>query len=479
MHSSGNPTIPIRILLLEANEQDRADFCRRMQKASPPCLVRECGNAKEAQALLADDPDGYDLLVVDQKLPDAAGIDFCRDLLQRGAKFAMVLLTRHGSEQLAVTAFKSGIHDYIIKDKQRGYLDLLPAMLPEVVNKHRERDRRRQVEAALEESQLRLQQIVAGSTVATFVIDQNHVVTHWNKACEVMTGIAPAQMVGTRQQWRAFYPKQRPVMADLILDQALEPDIQRFYQDRFRKSDLIDGAYEAEGFFNKMGEHGRWLFFTAAPLRDMEGRIIGAIETLQDFTERRHAEAALRESEERYRQLSITDSLTKLYNSRQFYSQLKAEILRSSRYNSPLSLLVLDIDNFKHVNDTCGHLEGDRVLVKLADAIRSCLRATDSGYRHGGEEFAGLLPETTLENAHIVAERLRAHFAAEPHKTSSTVDGTVLLMPTTVSIGVAELLPDEGFEHFMRRADGGTYEAKRLGKNRVAVVASTQPPQPM
>lgn len=474
MHNQSSPTTPIRILLLEANEQDRAAFRDGMQKGAVPCLITECARATDAKSLLAANPDDFDLLVIDQKLPDAVGIEFCRVLLEQGAKFAMVLLTAHGSEQLAVAALKTGINDYIVKDAHGGYLSLLPVVLPEVVNNYRERHMRRQAESSLEENQLRLQQIVDGSTVATFVIDQSHVVTHWNKACEVMTGMPAAQAIGTRQQWRAFYPEERPVMADLILDNALENEVERFYQNMYRKSALIKDAYEAETFFPNMGENGRWLFFTAAPLRDAEGRIIGAIETLQDFTERRRAEAALRESEERYRQLSITDSLTNLFNSRHFYDQLKMEVIRSVRYGSPLSLMVLDIDNFKHFNDTCGHLEGDRVLVKLADVIRGCLRNTDCGYRYGGEEFAVLLPETELHNAQIVAERLRARFAAIPHTTLPTTEKPVLAMPTSISIGVAQYVPGEDFQNFVRRADGGTYEAKHQGKNRVVAVESAQ-----
>ncbi len=107
-----------------------------------------------------------------------------------------------------------------------------------------------------------------------------------------------------------------------------------------------------EDFFPTVGESGRWLYFTAAPLRNAAGEVIGAIETFQDVTERRRAEEALRDSEERYRSLSETDSLTGLYNSRHLHEQLPAEIESApSAISSPLSLLVLDCDNFKAVND--------------------------------------------------------------------------------------------------------------------------------
>jgi PAS domain S-box-containing protein len=139
-----------------------------------------------------------------------------------------------------------------------------------------------------------LAQIIQGDPVPTFVISAEHVVMHWNKACEAITGVPAAEMVGTRRQWRPFYPQERPVMADLIVDGKAESYFAEHYHDNLRPSAIVPDAYEAEGFFASCGDQGRWLYFTAAPLRDPEGRVIGAIETLQDITERKAAEEALR-----------------------------------------------------------------------------------------------------------------------------------------------------------------------------------------
>jgi len=311
----------------------------------------------------------------------------------------------------------------------------------------------------------RLQQIVDGSSVATFVIDQNHVITHWNKACQRLTGKPAAEMVGTQEQWRAFYPDKRPVMADLILEGARIKEIACFYPGIFRKSALIEGAYEAEAFFPNFGETGRWIYFTAAPLFDSVGEIIGAIETLQDITAQRQAEAALKQSEERYRQLSITDNLTGLFNSRHFYSELKSEIARTLRHGHPLSLMLVDVDHFKQWNDSYGHLEGDRLLEQLGRIIRNCLRGGDTAYRLGGDEFVVLLPETELESARMVAERLRSMFAAR-HQPLPPADR---MAPCTLSIGVASYESSEAFKDFVGRADFGAYQAKHQGRNRVVV----------
>jgi len=149
---------------------------------------------------------------------------------------------------------------------------------------------RKRAEEALRESEERISQIIQENSIATFVIDSNHIITHWNRACENLTGISASEAIGTQKQWSAFYSAKRPVMADLISDGAPEDEMERYYSGEYRKSTLIESAYEAEDFFPSLGEKGKWLFFTAAPLKNIKGRVIGAIETLQDITERKQAE---------------------------------------------------------------------------------------------------------------------------------------------------------------------------------------------
>ena len=148
-----------------------------------------------------------------------------------------------------------------------------------------------------------LAKIVDGSSISSFVINKNHKVTHWNTAVEALTGIKRAEIVGTDEQWRAFWPEKRPVMADLIVDGVSADEIKEYYQGRSQQSLLIDGGYEAEGFYPALGRGGKWLHFTASPIKGPDGEILGAIETLQDITERKRAEEALRGSEEKYRSL--------------------------------------------------------------------------------------------------------------------------------------------------------------------------------
>ncbi|BBO74682.1 diguanylate cyclase response regulator [Desulfosarcina widdelii] len=165
------------------------------------------------------------------------------------------------------------------------------------------------------------------------------------------------------------------------------------------------------------------------------------------------------------KKLSITDGLTQLYNSRHFYSQLKGEIERCNRYEHKLSLLLLDIDNFKEYNDSYGHLEGDKILVRLGRVIRSCLRKMDTAYRYGGEEFTIILPDTDGDEARTVAERLRTAVSSEDFTDGSRPDVRI-----TISIGVTQYFQEEKIASFVQRADQAMYRSKQAGRNKVSCI---------
>jgi two-component system cell cycle response regulator len=168
---------------------------------------------------------------------------------------------------------------------------------------------------------------------------------------------------------------------------------------------------------------------------------------------------------EELKNLTIRDDLTGLFNSRQFYSHISQEVDRSNRYFRPLSLILMDIDNFKLLNDTHGHLFGDKILSGMGDIIKSAIRMQDTAYRYAGDEFTIILPETELEMAIAVAERVRQ---AIENETKVLSDPRPLKV--TVSIGVVEYLTDEEIKNFVHRADSAMYASKKKGRNSISFV---------
>jgi diguanylate cyclase (GGDEF)-like protein/PAS domain S-box-containing protein len=203
------------------------------------------------------------------------------------------------------------------------------------------------------------------------------------------------------------------------------------------------------------------------PFRDTEGREYVAAFAVDITTDKeaerqiRDYQRALEDANERLRTLAVTDALTGLGNRRAFEGALEREHAIARRYDQPLSLLVLDIDDFKSFNDRFGHDDGDRVLQCVAGVVQKSFRATDYCARYGGEEFAVILPNTPKQSAAESAERLRMAIG----------DCELYANPISISIGLATMHSTDWTKaEFFRRADEALYKAKRDGKNRVAVV---------
>src|SRR5215212_956495 len=194
--------------------------------------------------------------------------------------------------------------------------------------------------------------------------------------------------------------------------------------------------------------------------------ILGWVSSLQIQSYRRKSFKAYmqeKDAKEMVAYLANIDSLTKSLTRRHFFNIAESEFLRFSRYRRSLSILVLDADHFKNVNDTYGHYAGDLVLRSLSLVVLEQKRAQDTFGRLGGEEFSLLLPETNLEQAKVVAERVQKTWAQTP----CPVDGHLIY--STVSIGVTEAnQEDKMFEDVLRRADRMMYKAKQSGRNQVA-----------
>lgn len=194
----------------------------------------------------------------------------------------------------------------------------------------------------------------------------------------------------------------------------------------------------------------------------MVDRLRSAYEGLEKKIQWRTAK--LNDANKRLGVLAITDGLTGLYNHRHFYDRLEEEMERAIRYRRPLSLMIMDLDNFKHYNDSQGHLAGDGVLKGVARCISSSLREVDIVARYGGEEFAIILPEIDGAGASTLAERVRGAVEAHPFRQKEVQPGGSI----TISIGIATYPHDtDDFRELIDMADRALYVAKEGGRNRV------------
>jgi diguanylate cyclase (GGDEF)-like protein/PAS domain S-box-containing protein len=183
---------------------------------------------------------------------------------------------------------------------------------------------------------------------------------------------------------------------------------------------------------------------SGAFLKDKNGKRIGTLGISKDISERVELERRLRE-------LSITDNLTGLFNQRHFRERAQAEIQRAKRQHLKLSMVLVDLDHFKRVNDELGHLEGDRILRRAAETISKSIRGgVDVAFRYGGDEFIVLLPGSGLKKSEIVARRIQQAFEAHPEKSA-----------VTFSYGVSCLRPGDTVDDLIHRSDERMYRAKK------------------
>ncbi len=291
--------------------------------------------------------------------------------------------------------------------------------------------------------------------VPTFVLDPAGRVIIWNRACEELTGVRASEVLGTKKHWTGFYDAPRPCLADLVL-QGTSGEL--LYVQVALKSDRAALSAENWCVMPHLGSR-RYLAIDAGSIYSDTGELLGVVETLRDMTVQHEAQQSLKT-------LASLDGLTGLANRRTFDHTLEQECRRSKRTGHPLSLLMIDIDYFKLLNDHFGHQAGDDCLKQIASIVGGeILRPGDLAARYGGEEFAVILPATPIQGAEVVASRLLTAVGAlaVPHPGSPY--GAL-----TLSIGVGGLSGDDGRNpaDLVHAADQALYRAKNEGRNRFA-----------
>ncbi|MCW7754514.1 diguanylate cyclase [Desulfobotulus sp. H1] len=296
------------------------------------------------------------------------------------------------------------------------------------------------------------------------VVDDDNAIRSAMEAYINMDGFQTASVASAEEaieHLQTFGPVD-VVITDIMMEGMSGLELTDYIRNNYDTDVIIMTGYSAEYSYEEAIRRGASdILFKPARFEEILLRLKRVLRERKLTHEREVMLAKLQE-------LSITDELTGLYNSRHFHARIAKEAERFRRNHHPLSLLLLDIDHFKTYNDTYGHLEGDQVLMRMGDIIRNSLRSMDSAYRYGGEEFTILLPETDAEEALVVAHRIQESLLSAQFFPAGTSEP----VPITVSVGITEYMEEEAVVTFIQRADMAMYCSKNNGRNQITSLLS-------
>jgi diguanylate cyclase (GGDEF)-like protein/PAS domain S-box-containing protein len=424
-----------RMLLIE-DVAATAEVVKRYLEASGEVAVQSAGTLGEALQKIASS--SFDLIIADLNLPDSTGLETL-DRLTQATKCLIIVLTIEEGRRIRDEALARGAYDFLQKDQ------LSQAALGRVV-------RLATIQAstfrALRESEARFRSLTELSSDWYWEQDAELRFVATAGVTDARGGITPAAHLGKRR-WEL--PN-----TEIVGQTWDEHRAALAARSTFRN--LLLRRLDASGEVHFVAVAGR-------PMFDAQGLFRGYQGVASDVTARVRAEEALRRANEQLELLALHDPLTGLANRRKFAERFEYDMARSVRARTPLSLLMIDIDHFKAINDRHGHLAGDTCLKVLAGLLARNVRVVDLVARFGGEEFAVLLPEMSSDQALLAAERIRSQVASHPVGLGEAVAPVAM----TVSVGAST---SEGtgaviLEDLLARADEAVYRAKRSGRNQV------------
>jgi diguanylate cyclase (GGDEF)-like protein/PAS domain S-box-containing protein len=423
----------LSVLLVE-DDAEHADIVEaRLRDAG--FRVERASTGPQAMARL-EKGEPVSALVADFRMPAMSGLDLLKELRQRGFDHPFVLLTAHGGEEVAIEALRGGASDYLIKDVDLGYLDLIGPTVERAIEKLRFLRENLMLATALE------------NTPAAVAITSPAGVTEYvNPAFEQLTGQRREEALG-RPLRLAGLPAGVPEMS--VEMRAL----------------IADGRpWQGEVESTRPDGRRRYVDLAVSAIKNPSGNLVNVIWTQHDITERKLGELAVTRVNKELRELAVKDDLTGTFNRRYLDGSLQREFVRARRYRLPFSILMIDIDRFKEANDRFGHPFGDYVLRTISDLMREASRETDIITRYGGEEFCLLLPNTDREGARNLAERIR-----------SVVEGHVFEQgdrraAITLSVGGVTLGESDAksAQDLVDCADQALLRAKESGRNAVCL----------
>lgn len=419
-----------RILYME----DDAGLARLLQKnlRRQGYEVELAENGEVGLAMLRDS--SYDLVLTDNNMPVCEGVEVIRKLAAEPEAPPVIMVTGKGNELTAVEAMKLGATDYIVKDVDMGYLELLPTVIEKALQKRQMIKEREQMFNVIMESEERYRRLVD--------LSPDGIVIHSKEGIEFVNPAGSSLL-------KAESP------ADLQL-RKLSDFVHSQFHDSFQNlMEIIENSsYPApwrEGKFVCLDSTEVDVEVSGVPFFYQGKQAVQFI--FRDIRERKAAQ-------ERLEYLANFDALTGLPNRRLFFDRLTCILTHCKRYNEQFSLLFLDLDRFKQVNDTMGHDAGDELLGEVAQRLQKCLRSADTVARMGGDEFAVILSRImdSTDNA-IVSEKIVSSLS-HPF----IVQGQECRIGVSIGISV---FPEDAVcaESLLKAADNAMYNAKVNGRN--------------
>ncbi|MEK6700616.1 MAG: diguanylate cyclase [Nitrospirota bacterium] len=419
----------IRILYME----DDPGLSRLLQKRlrEKGYAVDTAANGEEGLAMVESSP--FDLLLVDYNMPGCGGIEVLRTLTSRGAFPPVIMVTGNGNEDVAVESLKLGASDYIVKDVEMKYLELLPVVIEQVISKQRLIRERQQMLEQLRESEERYRRLVELSPDGIAIQIDGRIV-FINPAGTMLFGASRAE--------------------DLIGKSLFD----LFHSDR---------SQTVLEWLKRLEEHGKRVPWVEGKLVRFDGRGVdvevagipfiyrerpAAQFIIRDITERKIAE-------QRLEYMALYDTLTGLPNRTLFFDRMDQLLALARRNTYILAVLYMDLDRFKFINDTMGHDAGDQLLKEVAKRLTTSTRKSDTVARMGGDEFISICAKITApEDAGVIARKIIAAL-------SGPFDLQGRECTISVSIGIS-LYPRDGDdgETLLKKADTAMYRVKGRGK---------------
>jgi diguanylate cyclase (GGDEF)-like protein len=412
-----------------------------------------------------------DLIIADLQMPGLSGLELKQALAAAGSTTPVILVTAEGSENIASQATLAGVAYYLPKPVDT---DVMLSAIGQALTVERLRRERAEALAALEQRVHQLETLQAIGHALTGTLDLNQVLVMVLDAAVRLTGADGGALYLLDERGGKLLRRAARAPGEAAASAASEPTddalaaqvsaANRAANWRGKQtSPAVAGLppYPALGVPLRLREHTLGALVVDARLhgRGFADSVLGPLGALADQAAVAIANARL------FAELqvqSITDSLTGLFNRRHLFALAEREFQRARRFGRALSVIMLDVDHFKQVNDRHGHAAGDQVLAEVARRLRGSIRAIDLIGRYGGEEFVLVLPETALPGAGLLGERLRLAIANTP---VATLDGPLAI---TASLGIASTEPDVAdVAALINRADQALYAAKQAGRNRV------------